>query len=85
MVKKEENMTVMKNDNLFKALDEVLAFSSELIILSLNGNKPEDSRVNEIRKFCDELNEAGIYKFEINCDNAQLFEQIQKFSQNING
>lgn len=73
-----------QNENLFGILDEVLEFSSELIILSLEGKKPEDSKVEQIRKFCKKLADAGVYQFQTNCDNEKLFKQIQQFAQNVN-
>ena len=72
-----------KDENLFEILDEVLEFSSELIILGLEGKKPEDSKVEKIREFCKELADAGVYQFQTDCDNQKIFEQIQQFAQNI--
>ena len=83
--KKENNMLENKNQNLFGIMDEVLGFSSELIVLGLEGKKPDDSKVNKMRGFCKELSDAGVYQFQTICDNEKLFEQIQQFAQNVNG
>ena len=78
-------MAENKNENLFGILDEVLEFSSELIMLGLEGKKPENSKIDKIREFCKELADAGVYQFQTDCDNERLFEQIQQFAQNVNG
>lgn len=66
-------------------LNKVLRFGSELIILSLKNEKPDESKVNEVRKSCDELSKSGVYQFDTNCSNEELFDQIQSFSTHING
>ena len=78
-------MAENKNENLFGILDEVLEFSSELIMLGLEGRKPENSKIDKMRESCKELADAGVYQFQTDCDNERLFEQIQQFAQNVNG
>lgn len=78
-------MTEETNNNLLNSLDEVLKFSSELIMLSLQERKPSDSEIKRVRKCCETLRQANMYEFNINCSDEDLFRQVQSFAQNING
>ena len=70
-------------NNLINSLDEVLHFSSEMIKFRLGGEKPEQSRVNEIREHCKVLANGKVFDFDTECDDVTLFKQIQKFASRV--
>ena len=70
---------------LLNDLDTVLDFSSEMIVRSLKKEKPDDSTIRSVRKSCEKLTESGVYTFNTNCSDEELFKQIQEFATHING
>ena len=62
-----------------EALNEILDFSSEMIISSLRGETFDSERLEEIKKSCRILKEAGLYNFDIELD-EKLLHQIQEFA-----
>lgn len=70
---------------LLSDLDKVLEFSSEMIVQSLNEEKPDDSIISDVRKSCEKLTESGVYAFNTNCSDQELFKQIQEFATHIDG
>ena len=62
-----------------EALNEILNFSSEMIISSLMGETFDSERLEEIKKSCRILKEAGLYNFDIELD-EKLLHQIQEFA-----
>lgn len=69
----------MENE-VFAALDDVLEFSSKMIIRSLREQAFSDDEIKKIRASCQILKENGVYSFVTdNVTKRELLKQIQEF------
>lgn len=70
---------------LIESIEAVNRFSSEMIMLRLQGEKPTKEAIDEVRKHCKILADANVYNFNSEAVDVELLKQIQEFASRVDG
>lgn len=61
------------------AINTILGFNKIVIMSIFTKQHCSDEKIIEIRNACRVISEAGLYPFDLDCNNTELMMQIEVF------